>query len=176
MGESTNNKAHEEQLETRLIEAAQDYLACKGIPVALVQLPGSRPSTFVVIGMLEHLPDMLHSAICACGRYPNRSDSSQPREFLKRQLCRLGRERLFRGAGQRADLGPTAACHEQQLSGTAHLCLERCPSARVDIPPSRYTTDTPMPSLLIATPLRCDGRWWRSLGRSAAQLRALTFS
>ena len=62
VGESTNNKAREGQLETRLIEAAQDYLACKGIPVALVQLPGSRPSTFVVIGMSEHLPDMLHSA------------------------------------------------------------------------------------------------------------------
>ena len=62
VGESTNSKAREDQLETRLIEAAQDYLACKGIPVALVQLPGSRPSTFVVIGMSEHLPDMLHSA------------------------------------------------------------------------------------------------------------------
>ena len=62
MEESTNNKAREEQLETRLVEAAQDYLACKGIPVAVVQLPGSRPPTFVVIGMSEHLPDMLHSA------------------------------------------------------------------------------------------------------------------
>src|SRR3954469_15108799 len=48
VGESTNNEADEGQLDTRLIEAAQDYLACKGIPVALVQLPGSRPSTFVV--------------------------------------------------------------------------------------------------------------------------------
>ena len=60
--EKTKNKKREEELETRLIEAAQDYLACKGIPVALVQLPGSRPSTFVVIGMSEDLPDMLHSA------------------------------------------------------------------------------------------------------------------
>jgi hypothetical protein len=60
--EETKNKKREEELETRLIEAAQDYLACKGIPVALVQLPGSRPSTFVVIGMSEDLPDMLHSA------------------------------------------------------------------------------------------------------------------
>src|SRR4029078_8905004 len=49
VAESTNNKAREEQLETRLVEAAQDYLACKVIPVALVQLPGSRPPTFVVI-------------------------------------------------------------------------------------------------------------------------------
>jgi len=62
VGESTNSKAREEQLETRLVEAAQDYLECKGIPVALVQLPGRRPPTFVVIGMSEHLPDMLHSA------------------------------------------------------------------------------------------------------------------
>ena len=62
MGEIPKNKEREEQLETRLVEAAQDYLACKGIPVALVQLPGSRPPTFVVIGMSEHLPDMLHAA------------------------------------------------------------------------------------------------------------------
>ena len=62
MGETPTNKEREGQLETRLVEAAQDYLACKGIPVALVQLPGSRPSTFVVIGMSEDLPDMLHSA------------------------------------------------------------------------------------------------------------------
>jgi hypothetical protein len=62
MGENTSNKEREEQLETRLIEAAQDYLACKGIPVAVVQLPGRQPPTFVVIGMSEHLPDMLHAA------------------------------------------------------------------------------------------------------------------
>jgi len=62
VGESTNSKAREDQLETRLIEAAQDYLAGTGIPVALVQLPGRRPATFVVNGMSEHLPDILHSA------------------------------------------------------------------------------------------------------------------
>ena len=62
MGETPTNKEREGQLEARLVEAAQDYLACKGIPVALVQLPGSRPQTFVVIGMSEHLPDMLHAA------------------------------------------------------------------------------------------------------------------
>jgi len=62
VGETPTNKEREGQLEARLVEAAQDYLACKGIPVALVQLPGSRPPTFVVIGMSEHLPDMLHAA------------------------------------------------------------------------------------------------------------------
>ena len=62
MGEDANNKECEEQLERRLVEAAQNYLACKGIPVAVVQLPGLQPPTFIVIGMSEHLPDMLHSA------------------------------------------------------------------------------------------------------------------
>jgi len=62
VGETPTNKEREGQLEARLVEAAQDYLACKGIPVALVQLPGTRPPTFVVIGMSEHLPDMLHAA------------------------------------------------------------------------------------------------------------------
>lgn len=88
-------------------------------------------------------------------------------------LCRQGRERRL--SGRRADLGPTAACHEQQLSGTADPASSGARPRGFDTHPSRYSTEMPMRPLLIANaaPMRWLMDSWRASDAAQRNGRAL---
>jgi hypothetical protein len=62
MNDDAPDREQEMLIEQRLVAAAQDYLASKGVPVALVTLPGHHPPLFILLGTSEQLPAMLEAA------------------------------------------------------------------------------------------------------------------
>jgi hypothetical protein len=62
MNDGVPDREQEMLIEQRLVAAAQDYLASKGVPVALVTLPGHHPPLFILLGTSEQLPAMLEAA------------------------------------------------------------------------------------------------------------------
>jgi hypothetical protein len=62
MNDDAPGSDNETRVEQLLLAAAQDYLACKGVPVALVTLPGHHPPLFMLMGTSDQLPAMLEAA------------------------------------------------------------------------------------------------------------------
>jgi len=116
------------------------------------------------------------SAAASLGQRRHFTRPSRSVEHIMRYVDQVG-SGASRGLANPADLGPTAACHEQQLSGTAHRCLERCPSAGRHSFVSLFERDAEATALhrQRRADVMLDGVV-ESLVRSAAQLRALTFS
>ena len=53
---------HEQQLEQRLLQAAEDLLAHQGRRVMSVTFPGAEPPLFIVIGETPQLVELLAAA------------------------------------------------------------------------------------------------------------------